>query len=592
MVNRKVNLKKIKLYLLRGNKSFISYLNTNGFTKQYASIYRDKMGDKYLSGIIYIFSKASAVPSWKAHLKEMQKPKTRVIKLAKNQDERAVVFLKIEITDSEGNTIPKTFALTFGGGHYLLKSEFIVKDFATRVSRLFIKPEKVTLIDSVTIDNNTFHTRKSSAKHLPQNKLLLRGELSLVKRIHGRSKLNKFINIKDPKKDLILGGESGLDLAGNFNLRKDLVDLIGILGTEYFSKKAVAKFNIDELLYPVKDVTTKDKLNNLLEKKLEKIVVNSTPLDYRNIRGIDIQPPSQIGYEDFTGIFITGLWYKDRGSTGNTEINVLDFFERLRILHISKGKFNTGFEIVNKLQSCFIEIKMDSQETGITEKIRLSSIFDSLIMEVVIGSSKYLLFSGKWFEVNYDFYSKLKSEIDSLPQHPLLSSLINYPKYGNRSEDAYNKDLSTSNSLLLMDKKDYRFNKTQIKAKSLNARSTLEVCDVLRFSDTDIEFIHVKRKSNAAGTSHLVAQAVSSATAFNEIQNDIITHINKLIPVSQPKLDWKNQTRHVSLVILNEKYTSSSKASSLLSILEILTIVQNVYTLRELGYQVYLKIVG
>lgn len=143
-----------------------------------------------------------------------------------------------------------------------------------------------------------------------------------------------------------------------------------------------------------------------------------------------------------------------------------------------------------------------------------------------------------------------------------------------------------------MDKKDYRFNMTQIKAKSLNARSTLEVCDVLRFSDTDIEFIHVKRKSNAAGTSHLVAQAVSSATAFNEIQNDIITHINKLVPASQLKLDWKNQTGHVSLVILNEKYTSASKASSLLSILEILTIVQNVYTLRELGYQVYLKIVG
>lgn len=43
----------------------------------------------------------------------MKKPKTRDIKLAKNQDERAVVFLKIEITDSEGNTIPKTFALTF-----------------------------------------------------------------------------------------------------------------------------------------------------------------------------------------------------------------------------------------------------------------------------------------------------------------------------------------------------------------------------------------------------------------------------------------------------------------------------------------------
>lgn len=587
MTKRTVTSKKIKLYLLKGNKTFISYLNTNGFTKQYASIYKEKMGDKYLSGVIYVFSKESAAPSWKGYLKEIQKPNTRRIKLFKNQDERVIVFFKIKITDGEGMIIPKTFALTFGGGHHLLKSELIVKDFAARVSRIFIKPERVILIDSVTMDKNTFHTRKSSSKYLPQNKLLLRGELSLIKKIHGRSKLNKFININDPKKDLILGGESALDLTGNFNLRKDLIDLIEILGTEYFSEKAVEEFSIDELLYPLKDITTQGKLNNLLEKKLEKIVVNSTPLDYRNIRGIEIQPPSQIVYEDLTGIFITGLWYKDRNLPGDTEINVLDYFERLRLLHISKGKFNTGAEIVNKLKSCFIEIKMISQE-----KRKVSSIFESLIVEMKIESSKYLLFSGKWFEVNSNFYSKLKSEIDSLPQEPALISSLNYPKYRNRSEDAYNKDLSKSNFLLLMDKKDYRFNKTEIKANSLNGRSSLEVCDVLRFSKTDIEFIHVKRKSTAAGTSHLVAQAVSSATVFNEIQDDIITHINTLIPASQPKLDWENQNRHVSLVILNEKYTSTSKASALLSILEILTIVQNVYTLRELGYKVYLKIVG
>ncbi len=585
----KVSSKKIKLYLLRGNNSFISYLNTNGFTKQYGSIYKDKMGEKYLSGIIYVFSKESAAPSWKKHLKEMQKPKTRNIKFAQNKDERAVVFFKIGVTNGEGTTIPKTFALTFGGGHHLLKSEFIVNDFATRISRLFIKPEKVTSIDSVTIENNTFHTRKSSSKNLPQNKLLLRGELSLIKKFHGRSKLNKFINTKDYRKDLILGGESGLDLTGNFNLRKDLIDLIEILGTEYFSTKAT-EFNINELLHPVTDSQVKDRLNKFLEKKLEKIVVNSRSLDYRNVRGIDIQPPYQIDYEDITGIFITGLWYKDKKSTGDTEINVLDFFERLRILHITKGKFNSGFEIVNKLKSCFIEIKRDHEGTDL--KTRVSSIFESLVMEIVLESSKYLLFNGKWFEVNSDFYSKLKSEIDSLPENPSLSPLIKYPKYGNRSEDEYNKHFSTLNSLLLMDKKEYRFNKAQIKSNSFNTRSSLEVCDVLRFSKTDIEFIHVKRKSSAAGTSHLAAQAVSSATAFNEIQIEVITHINQLIPSGQPKLDWKNQTKHVSLIILNEKYTSSSKVSSVLTILEILTIVQNAYTLKELGYQVYLKIVG
>ncbi|MEY9980624.1 DUF6119 family protein [Lysinibacillus sp. RC79] len=589
-MKKKVSPKKIKIYLLKGNNSFISYVDMKGFTKQYRSINKDRMGPKYLSGIIYVFSKKAAEPSWSKYLKEMGKPKNGNVKFFGNQDERALVFLKLSVTNSQGNIVPRTFVLTFGGGHHLLKSEYIVKDFATKISRLLIHPEKVTSIDSVTLERNTFHTRKSSSKKLPQNKLLVRGEISLIKKIHGRSKLNKFINTTDNKKDLILGGESGLDITGNFNLRKDLLDLLEILGTEYLSDKNDEEFNINELLQPVNDSQTKDRLNRFLENRLEKIVVNSTSLDYRNVRGIDIQPPAFIPFEDFTGIFITGLWYKDTKLAGDTELNVLDFFERLRILHTTRNKFNTGSEIVNKLKSCFIEIKNQTLESITIEKTRICSIFEALIIEFSFKSSRYVLFNGRWFEINYTFYSNLKSEIDSLPQNPPIGTL-KYPKYMNRAEALYNQDLSLTNNLILMDQKDYPFDLSQLKSNSLKTRSTLEVCDALRFSDTDIEFIHVKRKQTTSGTSHLAAQAVASATAFNEIQNEIIEHINTLIPNDQPQLNWKNQNRHVSLVILNEKYTPSSKASSMLSVLETLTIIQNVHTLRELGYQVYLKFV-
>lgn len=557
-----------------------------GFAKQYSSIYKDKMGPKYQSGIIYVFSKKATEPSWKKHLKEMRKPKTRNVKLADNHDERALAFFRISVADAQGNITPKTFVLTFGGGHHLLKSEYIVKDFATKISRLFIKPEKVTSIDSVTLERNTFHTKKNTSKSLPQNKLLLRGELSLIKKFHGRIKINQFINTSDKDKDLILGGESGLDITGNFNLRRDLVDLLEILGKEYISGK-MEEFDINELLLPVKDAQINDKLNKLLEKKIEKIVVNSNSLDSRNIRGIDIQPPGFISYEELTGIFITGLWYKETSSAGDTEINVLDFFERLRILHINRGKFNTGWEIVNKLKSCYIKISF--QESTL-DQVKQYSVFDSLIMETQFDSSKYLLFSGKWFKVNYTFYSNLKSELDALPHSTSITPVVNYPKYGNRSEDLYNEDLSKTNNLLLFDQKFYYFDKQQIKSNLLNTRSKIEVCDALRFINTDIEFIHVKRKSSAAGISHLVAQAVASATAFNEIQNEIIEHINKCILPGQTKLDWKNQNKHITLVILSEK--SSSNPSSLFTVLETLTLIQNVHTLKELGYQVYLKIVN
>lgn len=591
-MKKKMDLKKLKIYMLHHNKSFISYLNTHGFIKQYGSIYKEKMGNKYVSGIVYFFSKKSPKPYWEKYLKELGKPKSRNIKFAENQDERAVIFLRVLLKNSAGANYRVTFALTFGGAHHLLKDEFIVKDFARRVSRLTLNPEKVTAIDSVTIDNNTFHTKKNSPKKLPSNKLLIRGELSLVKKIHGRSKLQNILKNKDPKSDLILGGEDGLEISGRFNLRKELVELLSYLGEEYYSNKN-EEFEINELLQPVRDHDTLNKLEKELEKKLEKIVCQSVPIDYRKLRGLDIQIPYRISYENLTNVFITGLWYKDTLSSQETELNLLSFFERLRGLHITKKKFNTGPEIVNKLKSCFIELKTSANNTEekITEKV--TSVFKALIMDISIQSVRYLLFNGQWYEVNYQFYEKLKAEIDTLSnmQIPNLGP-IKYPPYKNRAEDLYNKDLSSTNNILLMDKKDFRFNLDEVKNNLLNTRSSLEICDVLRFNDKDIEFIHVKRKSSASGTSHLVAQAISSATAFNELQSEMINHINLKSPKNSPDLVWENQNKHITLVILNEKFNSKTPASSLLTILEILTIMQGIHTLKELGYKVYLKMVG
>lgn len=572
--------KKIKVYLLKTNKSFINYVNAEDYKKNRRYIEKSIMGPNYQSGVIYIFSKKAPTPYWGSFLNTIKKNTSPEIKFADNYDESAIIFLKIKV--DSGSSSYRTFAITFGNSHYLLNKKDVVKDFASKVSRRLIDSKQLTSIDSITFQNSTFHTRKSSSKSLPKDKILHTKELSLIKNFHGRLKL--------PNLDLILGGDQGINIAGNFDLKEELVEILIKLTEEYFTSDDVNKFDIDELLFTVTSPQTKQTLQQMLEKKLENIISVKGSLDYRNLRGIDFQFPKPIDYENFAGFFITGLHYKDYGTYGRTSIDAIDIFDKLIVLNKKDGKFTDGEKLIKKLKACYVEVKIDNGE-DIKQKFKECSLYECLVLEVIYAEKKYLLFNGNWFEVNNDFYLKLKTEVDSIPNMPNINPKITFPTYGNRSdkdEELYNEDLSSINSLVCLDQKNHRFNTTEMKRYFLNNYSSLEICDVLRVTDTDIEFIHVKRKGGAGGTSHLAAQAVASATAFNEIRYELINHINSHFPNT---LEWKNQNLHVSLVILNEKYDKTKPTSSILTVLELLTIIQNTRTLKELGYSPYLKIV-
>ncbi|WP_144790027.1 DUF6119 family protein [Lysinibacillus fusiformis] len=571
--------KKIKIYLLNKNINFNNYIEADAkYTKQYVSISKSKMGSNYEKGIIYIFSKQATEPGWANHLRKMATQKAKKFELKKNIEYKAIAFLKVRVQFPDNSFALKTFALTFGGGHHLLNKNYIEKDFANKITRTLVKNENVISLNTVTLDKNIFNTRKNSSKNIPEHKLLNYKEIAFIKHLHGKGELEG--------KNMILGGSDGLDLTGKFDLNNnEIIKLLVNLG-QIFSSNSPEEFNVNELLVPVSDSVQITKLNSRFKNKLKDLVWKKSPIDNRNLRGISLQIPGFIPLGNITNVFITGIWYKDTVASRSNELNALDFFERLRVLNQKKLKLYGPEDIIKKLHHSKIEVTIDNDASS----KHSYSVYDSLTMELTLENHTYLLFHSKWYQVNKNFYSNLKDELEKIENKNPDMADLKYPKYHNQREEEWNESFCNykgNEELFFMDQKFYTFEKELIRKNNLNTYSKIEICDALRFSNENIEFIHVKRKGSASGISHLSNQAFVSATLFNENKTELISEINSAI--SPEKLDWDEQTKHVTLIILDERFKNDPPIHSVLTILELMALVQNIYLLKNLGYKVYLK---
>ncbi|WP_040048316.1 DUF6119 family protein [Bacillus thermotolerans] len=139
----------------------------------------------------------------------------------------------------------------------------------------------------------------------------------------------------------------------------------------------------------------------------------------------------------------------------------------------------------------------------------------------------------------------------------------------------------------------------------IKTRSNIELCDIFFYTSSVIQFIHIKRHSGASGTSHLLSQAIASAKLFNEdrdkvnnfIQRKIVSHNSKRDKTySFLKYNYTSQKKQIVLVLIDKNaYSKKPKIrkdnSELLSILEMISISENINTLKSMGYECYLTFV-
>ena len=216
------------------------------------------------------------------------------------------------------------------------------------------------------------------------------------------------------------------------------------------------------------------------------------------------------------------------------------------------------------------------------EELGRCPVVELLTAELTMAGMTYVLVDGEVCRVDADFLAELDRQLQS---RVVPSVLLPY-RPGELEED-YNKRAGAATGMLVLDKKDIRpAGATQI-----------EPCDLLA---PDGSLYHVKRHTNAAGISHVVSQAVASATVLlrrPESQIKLAALIDAGTWGQDAKDDAKatlsrmpgSASRVPVIIVLVGDWTGPTiKSLSLLCRLALRTAVQR---LSDLGYPVQIMLI-
>lgn len=590
------------MFKITKNKNLIIYLlesNQRNFKEYLKEQYRAKVIRHYIDkqkltgdiekGIIFLYEEPLPFPEWISYLNTLSEKKS--IKVSPKRVSKAIVFLTIN------GPVKKTFAITFGNAVSLLDTEYIVPDFGLRVSKSLLEIKQIVSIDTTSLDKKFFNTKKQSAAFLMPEKLLEYGTQSIVRNVQG--------TFKEFNEKFSLGGNDSLNFKGDIDLLSDLVKWLTQFATLYTNQQNNLGISEDLVTVGKKEKQALD--NKLAEKILN--ITNTSSITGRQISPLKIAPNATFDLADFSGFFISGLGYKKSMVSSDFFINEIDFFERFKKQLKPSNKNIDG--ILRKIKTDKIHKKNHSN--GELEPV--CSIYKAISYEITYKSNQYVLVSGTWYEIDKDFYSNLQKDIDNI-EAPAFNKPIRYIDFNSKthysmvkkqgklvpqaSEGKYNEELAQENCILLLDQKDYRVDPKTMKRYGFKSQSSIELCDVLYFDNQTIQFVHIKRHSNAAGTSHLLTQALVSAEAFLNDTREVIKHINLKIqdfngqsqPYSIRTLNYENQRKEIVLAIIDKKKNISKSNSKLLSLLEMISLRENVRTLEHLGFKCYIKFIS
>jgi uncharacterized protein (TIGR04141 family) len=217
------------------------------------------------------------------------------------------------------------------------------------------------------------------------------------------------------------------------------------------------------------------------------------------------------------------------------------------------------------------------------EELGRCPVAELLSAELMIAGRTYVLVDGEVCRVDADFLAALDRELES---RVVPSVLVPY-RPGEWEED-YNERAAAASGMLLLDKKDIRPAGT----------TQIEPCDLLA---PDGSLYHVKRHTNAVGISHIVSQAVGSATVLlrrPESQEKLAALI-EAGPWDQAAKDEAKEALGrmpgsasrvpVTIVIVGDWTSPTIKSLSLLCRLALRTAVQR---LGDLGFPIHIMLVA
>lgn len=415
----------------------------------------------------------------------------------------------------------RTMVLTFGAGQHLLKDDAYVHDFGTRVVLNAVDPKKLKSAD--TLDPDSSQRRRTQIPFDGDLALLsFTSDSSVLKSLTGKA--------RSEHNDLVRS------VTGAASLRittptepNELTSLLERLFRLYKSKDYRKTFPDIAKIRPITDPATIEPLNARL---LTAVFDTSAPLT--------LTVPDLLDYADETYVQFAG-----RG--------VSEIFDDVYIKHYREYLEGKGF---TAKALTIDELKHDALLLldGNYETRRRWNIFRSLVFEVH-GEDGYTyhLSDGTWYRVATGLIESLRDFLD-----PYWVE-TNLPTHQWATEAEYNTHASASTGSVCLDR-------TNI---SPSGQTALEPCDLLRVSESGIEFVHVKIGTSSSTLSHLFNQAANSAQLLRTSE----PATKKLTKLVKKKADneiadrvdaaLQREAYSVAIAIVSHKRTPERKSDNL-----------------------------
>lgn len=387
-----------------------------------------------------------------------------------NKSCAAILFL--EVTPDRKAAMPRTFALTFGGGHHALDPDAFVRSFGLKVALNSVARDALKNLDVATLDSTTIQKRIQASRKADLQGFGIDIQNDLLRLAGGVPTDMSFASSLAGKDALTLTSKlTASEIADKCKLALKLFE-----ATDY--KK---DYSFIDQIIPVRDKGILKELDDLVFAEVLNLI-KGKPSD------LHLTLPEIIDPEESRSFGYFGLGFNPGAKTAYGELAIEDYTRELMA-----GRPKDVSSMAELKSSHEIRVVVDGQG----DKKKRRRIYDCFVYEAIRKKNNYVLFSGEWYCIEDKFFNDVEKDYQSLLATPIRASTTA------TNEQELIAELDKDPDLLNLDK---------VKASPSGAAgANLEPCD---FLSRKKEFVHLKDGHGSAPISHLWSQGVVSAETF------------------------------------------------------------------------------
>jgi uncharacterized protein (TIGR04141 family) len=380
------------------------------------------------------------------------------------------------------------FALTFGYGRNLLEPRFLVRDFGLRVTLNKVDPAKLRSVDSKIYDDMVVSTRRQTSQKTRVEAFELDVSRALLRGVTGEA---------DEEDDFTrFTGSTSVQVTTELTFA-DLGEILDQLLEAYADSAYQENFAWVDNVQGV---------DSMLHAELDQQLIQA--IHDGDLAGAYLSAPEVVDWER-----IHRFSYTHAGDVRYLELLLSDYLNVLEEHDIEVD--------IDALKRHRVRVQYDNDDT-LHDKW---CIYECLVWETTIGTRRFVLIDGLWFEIAPHYAAAVSNYVTSITAND-----IPFPDSAEgQGEDDYNAAVEAQDvqNFALLDRQTFT---------PTEAASPIEFCDLFSAAG---HLIHVKKRSSSGTLSHLFSQGSVSSDLFlqdEQLRNAVRQRLNELDKPAQAAL--------------------------------------------------------